>query len=254
MQIKEVHLRVNEMEKILNNTENIIQYLNSLYDQGGWTVWIPVIAAAVTATVALLGILHSKKNIRMNARIEWIQKVRETAAGAISLCYSLIYETDEKNAKNILLAAQEKINLLILYFGPGASEKVLEEKDNLLRKENSNEGKNNYIVNFLEEILIDIKKFYERKYSLRVRILTMEIRELNQLYPIEETGERLQDEEGNWIQVKDYPKRYYEEKKKLEEEKNELENSNQLENKIEELREILRNYLKIEWNVAKKGK
>ena len=61
MQIKEVHLRVNEMEKILNNTENIIQYLNSLYDQGGWTVWIPVIAAAVTATVALLGILHSKK-------------------------------------------------------------------------------------------------------------------------------------------------------------------------------------------------
>ena len=52
----------------------------------------------------------------------------------------------------------------------------------------------------------------------------------------------------------DYPKRYYEEKKKLEEEKNELENSNQLENKIEELREILRNYLKIEWNVAKKGK
>lgn len=249
---------MNKQDQILCNTEDIIQWIKTFQEQKEWTVWIPVIAAAITAILALFGIFYStryvKNNIRMNARIEWIQRTRETAAGAISLCYALIYESDNEKARSILLKAQERINLLILYFGPDKIEEILEEKDVVLKKEESNEGKNNYIVKLLEEILTDLDKYYRRKYCAKVQILEMEIKSLNKSYPLEETGERLLDKDGNWIYVKNYPKEYYIEKEKLEKEIRELKNSDEIAKDIKDLREILRSYLKIEWTVVKKGK
>lgn len=250
---------MNRLEQILKNTENIMQWLKESQTQGGLTVWIPVIAAIITATVALGGILYStryvKNNIRMNARIEWIQRVRETAAEAISLCYSLVYETDKERAQSILLKAQEKINLLILYFGPDeVKREVLEENNDILKNEVSNEGKNNYIVNFLKKVLKDSQKYYKRKYSCRVQMIIIDLRSLEKSYSMEETGERLIDEDGEFQYVKDYPKEYYEEKEKLVEEKNKLQNADEFLEDIQELRENLRIYLKVEWKVAKKGK
>lgn len=107
---------------------------------------------------------------------------------------------------------------------------------------------------FLEKLLLDIEKYYQRKHSSRAKMLEIELRCLNKKYDLEDTGERLIDNEGNWVNVKGRPKEYYEEKNKLEKEKSELENPNNILEDIANLREIMRLYLKIEWTVAKEGK
>lgn len=249
---------MNQLEQILNNTEKIMQKLYQT--QGTWTVWIPVISAVITAVLALIGIFYStghvKNNIRMNSRIEWIQRVRETAAGTISLCYLLVHEIEREKTQSALLKAQEKINLLILYFGPDEiKEEILEENSDIILDENTNEGKNNYIVIFLEKVLTDIDDYYKRKYCGEVQRLKFEIDNLKNKYPLVETGEMIaNDEDGSLINIKNYPKEYFEEKNKLEEDLNKLQNSEEVLNDIKKIREILRIYLKIEWNIAKKGK
>lgn len=245
---------MNLYDHILNSTA-----LQSVQNQGESTIWIPVIASIITAVFALGGILYStryvKNNIKMNARIEWIQKVRETAAEVISLCYSLIQEIDEKEAPIILLKAQEKINLLILYFGPDTLDKgQLKKIKNFFLTKNANEGKNDNIVEFLKKILTDIEKYYNQIDSDKLKMLKIEMRILKDTYPLEKTGERLLDAENNYIYVKDYPKLYYKEKEGLEAEIKNYLNPKEVKEDMEKLRETLRNYLKIEWNFAKKGK
>lgn len=244
------------IDELLHNTETIIQKLEGIDSQRQWTTWIPIIVAII----ALWGVVYStryvKNNIKMNARIEWIQKVRETVAAVISLCYSLAYEGDEKKFQSILLRTQEKISLLILYFGP---DKVVENEnkneDKILLNEKSNRGKNNYIVKKLESISMKSERYYAQKYSSRVRMIEFELASLKQKYSLEETGKRyIEKRTGELLAEKDYPEEYYKEKQKLLEEKRILQNPKELLKDIEKLREIMRIYIKVEWNVTKKGK
>lgn len=249
-----------KIEQIFNNTNKILEFIEKGENQSDWTVWLPVIASFITAIIAFLGILYStryvKNNIRMDARIEWIQKVRETVARVISLCYLVVYEINEEEVLKNFLKAKEQINLLMLYFGPDeiGNKDFLGLNEQILKKEDKNIGKNDHIVAFLEKLLLDIEKYYQRKHSSRAKMLEIELRCLNKKYDLEDTGERLIDNEGNWVNVKGRPKEYYEEKNKLEKEKSELENPNNILEDIANLREIMRLYLKIEWTVAKEGK
>lgn len=249
-----------KIEQIFNNTNKILEFIEKGENQSDWTVWLPVIASFITAIIAFLGILYStryvKNNIRMDARIEWIQKVRETVARVISLCYLVVYEINEEEVLKNFLKAKEQINLLMLYFGPDeiGNKDFLGLNEQILKKEDNNIGKNDHIVAFLGKLLLDIEKYYQRKHSSRAKRLETELRCLNKKYDLENTGERLMDNEGNWVNAKGRPKEYYEEKNKLEKEKSELENPDNILEDIANLREIMRLYLKIEWTVAKEGK
>lgn len=58
-------------------------------------------------------------DLKAKARIEWIQKVRETTAELITAYYSVLNtmnSTEEIHSKYII--AREKSELLILFFGP----------------------------------------------------------------------------------------------------------------------------------------
>lgn len=244
------------IDELLHNTEIIIQKLEGIDLQGQWKTWIPIIAAILALGGVVYSTRYVKNNIKMNARIEWIQKVRETVAAVISLCYSLAYEDDEKISQSILLRTQEKISLLILYFGP---DEVVEtdnkNEDKILLNEKSNQGKNDYIVKNLENISMEIERYYTQKYSSRVRMIEFELASLKRKYSLKETEKRYIDKRtGELLAEKDYPEEYYKEEQKLLEEKRKLQNPKELLKDIEKLREIMRIYIKVEWNVTKKGK
>jgi len=106
-----------------------------------------------------------KKNKRTEARIEWIQKVRETTAETAALYFSLLHEEDTEKALEILIKAQQKIELFILYFGPDKSQNgdAKKESKNFLLKKSDNAGKNDVLVDFLKMMMDDFKRCYEVK-------------------------------------------------------------------------------------------
>ena len=83
----------------------------------------PQVVASIFALVGvLLTILktssNNKKSIKTNARIDWIQKVRNEVSELLAL-YSCVNEASISNEQ--LYQIEKKTNLLILYFGPDSS-------------------------------------------------------------------------------------------------------------------------------------
>ena len=103
----------------------------------------------------------NQKNIDANliaqARIEWIQNVRKTTSELLVHYFSMINFKKLESIDQELLEAQEKNELLILYFGNDSNERNY-PRERLLFEEN-NEGKNNLIVELLEELARDFSDF-----------------------------------------------------------------------------------------------
>lgn len=57
-------------------------------------------------------------NLTANARINWIQNVREATAEFISACYEYVEASENKLQKESWLKVGEKKALYVLYFGP----------------------------------------------------------------------------------------------------------------------------------------
>lgn len=198
-------------------------------------------------------------NLRAKARIEWIQNVRKTSAELISLYYELLNITDKDRLLETFISSQEKTELLILFFGPEKQHKELTPEASIESVE-SNEGKNDLVVEFLSKLNKDFYLYYKKALKdEKSELERIHKRRLSIMFekPIDYVElEPLYDDDGNECRNLEpiFDPALEEEVNKIEEliEKNAM-FTNNLQERLIQLRDIIRVYLKIEWNKAKKG-
>ena len=197
-------------------------------------------------------------NLKSKARIEWIQNVRKTSSELISIYYRLLNSTDKNTLLENFFTAQEKNELLILFFGPEKQNQEMKQQIDI-KSEESNKGKNDLIVNFLDNLN---KGFYtycnnvlKNEKSNLEKIRDDRFKEmLNHLIGYEEP--EIIDLDDNIFYHQEPIFDPYYEKKFMEIEEQIRENVNltsNLNERLIELRDIIRIYLKIEWNKSKNG-
>lgn len=182
-------------------------------------------------------------NIVWNARVEWIQNVRRVTADFITACYEYV-QTDKKNEeeqkKNLDLIQQNK-SLLILYFGPD-TKSTIEQQDIL--NLGTNEAKNNEIVDLINTIFDQAKKYFSNK-----ELQIMYVDKLNQCIECEDTY----IDDGIYLCQQTIDQDECKERQKgIMDSLNDCEQENKdFLNNIDLLSEAMRIYLKLEWNKAK---
>lgn len=273
------------IEKVISLVESIDKYVSGLANQPASTVeWITLILAIIASIASIISIRMNYKsdkknresseeiaekmriaedernkaiidaNLTANARIEWIQNVRQATAELITACYKYI-GSKLNEQQEALEFAKEKKALFILYFGPDDdfSEEII--ANNLFDKK-TNKGKNNKLVSFVEELYPDMSKYHKNLSD--IEYYKEKLRKCKKCLIYDE-------EKGEFMRTFDCPKDEYD--TPLNEEDctshiNELEENirkhteikeNTFE-KLQKLSEIMRIYIKIEWNRAKKGK
>lgn len=263
-------------ESWMEEAESVISIFNIMFSTGD-------VIAIVVSIIAFAGVLIStiytsyttrkiskdnekqlyelnQKNIDANlvasARIEWIQKVRGTTAELIAQYFSIINTLDKEILTDAVLKANEKTQLLILYFGP--EDKKKENID--LYNENDNSGKNIHIVKFLNDLSNKTDTYYKNvMIDKLIKLEDVRNRRLENLsehvvdWEYEEviTDESeifqsqipiLEDEYDSSINILD------EEIKKI------ADLTNNIQQDLISLQTIIRIYLKLEWNISKQGK
>lgn len=195
-------------------------------------------------------------NLISNARIKWVQDVRSATAELLALCHEFINEIDKEELFPLVVRIQEAIELLILYFG----HEDMDEKQGVdLKCKENNINKNSAIVFFLLNLSKKINKYYLIIKSGR-DVELKEIREKN-LIGVHEyvVGFEINDieiENGEVYQVEEpiFDPKYQERLDRTDREIKDIARSlDDIINDISELRDIIRTYLKIEWNKAKNG-
>ena len=196
-------------------------------------------------------------NIIWNARVEWIQNVRKVTAEYISACYKYIRYCNLKNLEKSISDIQnnkdlekmgtlieEKKLLLGLYFGPDG--KNIEDINNVsISDPFTNDGKNELIIQLIDEINELINMYPAVIYELKEankELLDCDICKIEgkERCPSNEYGDKFSDNE-----CFEYRSKYY---------KIKCENSNKkikLYGDLHKLTDVMRKYLKIEWNRAK---
>lgn len=192
-------------------------------------------------------------NLTANARIDWIQNVRHATAELVTACFKYIGSESSELQKGWELI-QEKKALFVLYFGPDdiSSEKLASDLTDL----ETNSGKNNQIVAFVDEFCLKLNNYHTNHSQLVVHQKNIIDCNSCNIYD-EETGECtikyscIKDEYGtlfddnDCINRKNRLKKSFEECKVIEQE---------ILSSLHKLSEIMRIYLKNEWKFAKKGK
>lgn len=253
------------MEKMSELIEALTQYINNQNALTQQSHFITTEVIAIFAAILSFGglmfttiytIRQNSKLQNANARVEWIQKVRDVTAEIISTYSSALNEDDSNNVQKIIIEVREKVERLILFFGHEAT--TSEEIDILDRK--TNDGKNDLIVRFLTELSNDFIIYNE---NVKKGILTQAEARLGHV------SSKLHDNiigisncEEVEIDGENYTNIEYEFEKEVENEYNkaqirvdEIKKFNrELDIKLVKLRDIIRTYLKIEWNKAKNGK
>ena len=207
----------------------------------------------------------NQKNIDANliaqARIEWIQNVRKTTSELLTHYFSMINLGNLDNIDQELLDAQEKNELLILYFGNDNSQENANQniRERLLYKEN-NIGKNDLLVKLLEDLAKrfsgysgDVKKGRYKYLEEAIRQSRKEMYDNARFVEIgvqyTEDGDEIpitepqyNDDDVNSVQQFEIA---------LQNEKHKIE---LMQKDLILLRDAIRTYLKIEWEIAKKGR
>jgi len=194
------------------------------------------------------------------ARIAWIENVRVATSHFIASCYSLMrvvertYD-DEMNKQH--LSAKENGLLLMLYFGPDQS--VEKEYNNVV----TNKGKNDQIVNLINEALVLVENLYSKDLYNALKQETEDKREQLDLQyealPIDHIEYFKPNDTNEEIPI-DIPDETTPEYSKYKNEKMEFDkfkyknSPDYLQEVLKNLTEMIRRYLKIEWDVAKQGK
>lgn len=194
-------------------------------------------------------------NLIANARIEWIQNVRNTTVSLIIAFYRALSATDEATRGSCLTSVQEKTELLILYFGPEKNKN--NNSKEILLCEDTNVNKNQLIVDFLINLSKDLNT-----YNNNVKYNRLEILEENYSKLLDQCAQNLIrydhveyiDDDGE-KDVSDEPvftDEYNNKCTKLAKERDDVRNLPSLiKADLCTLRDIIRIYLKIEWNKAK---
>lgn len=193
-------------------------------------------------------------NLTANARIEWIQNVRQATAELITACHKYIWSEQAEEQEN-WKAVQEKKALFVLYFGPDEDSSIETSANDLLDKK-TNKGKNNKLVLFINDLCLDLEKYHSSHLS--IKSCNEELSKCNSCYIYNPEND---EEEKAYNCIKDeYYTRYNEEDCKnkrtsLEEKAKHYKGIQQdILTNLQKLSEIMRIYGKIEWNRAKEGK
>lgn len=219
----------------------------------------------VASILALIGVLltilktssNNKRSIKTTARIDWIQKVRNEVSELLAL-YSCINESPIPN--DTLYQIEKKTNLLILYLGPDSSKDAKSPNNDKeqgsfpkkLLKENSNSGKNQHIVKFLENLINalkdysrnDINRAFDTVENLRNRLIERGVKFNDDRDIIKDLIPDDSDDVYELLKDYDEADAFY----------NELsQKCKRIKKDIVILRDCFRIYFKIEWNQAKKG-
>ena len=216
------------------------------------------------ALLSLFGLVFTtiytvRKNTKLqnaNARIEWIQKVRNVTAELIVTYYSALNEDDLSELQKDIIKARGLLEQLILYFGP---EQNISNVKTELADTATNAGKNDKVVAFLINLSNDFTKYYK---NLQNGILTNTEARANRAtteLPDNVLGINFQEEVK--VDGQTYTDIEYdivpEAERNVEKVYSELDKirafNDSLDKKLNELRDIMRIYLKIEWAKAKKG-
>lgn len=154
------------IHKLIESTIKYLENQSSLHTQPSFPLTEAIaLAAAFFSLVGLIStaIYTVNKNTKLqnaNARVEWIQKVRNVTAELISTYSSALNEDDNAILERIIVNAREKVELLILYFGP---EKTISTHKIDLMSKNTNDGRNDLILEFL----IDLSRWCLHEFMLR---------------------------------------------------------------------------------------
>lgn len=222
-------------------------------------------------------------NLKATARINWIQKVREVTSDFISDFHTFVTGSGKS-----WIEIQKNIELLILHFGPEQLEEQLEKNlnesikiengivvvsqkaKNVLLNKKSNKGKNDYLVKYI----LTLNKYYS---NFELQDLTKSIKakreiidqykeaQTNILIDAEKEYDLVEADDGMVYQTvtdvlltekeSKHFDRLADKIKKLETEASKLTKKTSVYlNEIELLRDSIRIYLKIEWDIAKEGK
>lgn len=236
------------------NTQNELAHRNHFFT----TEKVAVIAAFLSVGGLIFTtwytIRQNSKLQNANARVEWIQKVRNVTAEIISSYSSALNEDDPNEVQKIIVEVREKIERLILYFGHETKTEID------ILDSSSNEGKNRLIVEFLTQLSDDFLKYNK---NVKSKMLSQAEARLDNL------SSKLQDniigisyQEDIEIDGRNYTSTEYKFDEEIEKKYdnaqikvNEIKRFNEeLADNLVKLRNIIRIYLKIEWNKAKKGK
>ncbi|KXH86780.1 hypothetical protein [Sporosarcina sp. HYO08] len=250
------------MDNISNLIEVLTEYLiNQNETNQKSNIFTTENIAIFAALLSFGGLLYTvRKNSKLqnaNARVEWIQNVRNVTAEIISSYSSALNEDDPEEVQKIIVEVREKIERLILFFG----HETKKEKDIDVLDIKSNKGKNSLIVDFLTKLSDDFLKYNK---NVKSRILSQAEARLDSL------NSELQDNNIVGIEYQEVIEidgrnhmsteyKYNEEvKSQYDKEASKVKEikkfNEELANDLVKLRNIIRIYLKIEWNKAKKGK
>lgn len=191
-------------------------------------------------------------NITWNARVEWIQNVRRVTAEFITACYKFIHsdELNKGEQKRNLELIQEKKSLLILYFGPDGIEENKKKAHDICDR-TTNNAKNEMIVALIDRLFNQLNAYFSNEslcktyHNSLIKCIACEN---------SENGKKISCEkdhyEGEIIYfTEDDCNAFQEENKKVE--RSCVERRDSLFNNINLLTEVMRTYLKIEWNYTK---
>jgi hypothetical protein len=196
-------------------------------------------------------------SLTASARIEWIQKVRNTTAELIALYFEALNTVDKADLLGAVIKAQEKTELLILFFGHEEKETTTQDVDLCCIANNDN--KNNLIVNFLSSLAKKLYRYYENVKTEKLKNLEL-VRDRRydemQKHILDYDYEEYTDEYGI-SKFEQIPIVDIEYQQSLDEIDQQIDNlvkvSKDINSDLLMLRDIIRTYLKIEWNKAKKG-
>lgn len=184
-------------------------------------------------------------NIVWSARVEWIQNVRNVTSEFITAVNDFIVSEDDTARKQNLELIRAKSNLLILYFGP---DKHPDANIDLFNP-TSNVSKNENIVKFIKNICENAPAYFSRQTFIedyRNNISHCEsCKASSDMYEscniIDASMSNDEKEKRCTAQINNYSAKI----------KNWCQENQQFKNNIQDFAEIMRTYLKLEWERAK---
>ena len=248
--------------------EAIGDFFNS-FESADWAVLITAFFGAIVSIA--LALKSSKDQAKWNkqkidadltakARIDWIQNVREHTAELFAAYYGILKETDKKALDERMQEAKKHSDILILYFGDLSSGDEIYDKK-VLSNRSDNAGKNSMMVTCISTLFDRISQYSDDVKAGKLEMLENKCRMAENAmyeYPI---GQKYQ---GVYVNEEGEECPCYEPlydpvlEKKVDEEKINLNNYKrsimEIHRLINELRDYMRLYLKIEWDIAKSGK
>ena len=245
------------MEQMRELINSIILYMTNhseVRPSIPWSEIVALIAVVGSGYGVFRTIEWTRKLQNANARVEWIQNVRDTTAELIAAYYSVLNDDSKVNVQKSVVDAREKHERLTLYFGH--ENKKSPEAKNIVDTDTNN-GKNEMIVNYLRELS---SNYLEYNSNVQQDIwVEAEARHNEALSMLGDVLAEFSGENIGPISFKNseydinpmWASNYGEDVEAIRA-KNEFKNS--MNTKLSTLSEIMRIYLKIEWNKAKKGK